>query len=181
MQKRIKIKNNRENYMKSLIPFVLIVAFLCACDGGDDMDTSPSSDASSSGAVVQYTAPAAVAVPEYKPLKSDTDWEAKINNKDIEVIQVINIINPVAVYLTAGFEQFGGKIDNPTLHEEWSDTQVQLTKALTLYESCKTRKSENKFDKKLFLDMENTWQLLVKTGVAGVRTKSMLDAELAKM
>jgi hypothetical protein len=29
--------------------------------------------------------------------------------------------------------------------------------------------------------MEDTWQLLVKTGVAGVRTKFMLDAELKKL
>jgi len=167
--------------MNRLIPFVLIVAYLCACGGGGDMDTSPSADVSSAGAVVQYTAPEAIAVPEYMALKSETDWEAKVNNKDIEIIQVINIINPIAAFLTAGFEQFGGKIENPTLHEEWGDTQEQLTKALTLYESCKARKSENKFDKKLFLDMEDTWQLLVKTGVAGVRTKSMLDAELLKL
>jgi hypothetical protein len=37
------------------------------------------------------------------------------------------------------------------------------------------------FDKQLFLDLEETWQLLVKTGVAGVRTKSMVDSELARL
>ena len=37
------------------------------------------------------------------------------------------------------------------------------------------------YDKKLFLDLEEVWQGLVKTGVAGVRTKSMVDAELAKL
>jgi len=36
-------------------------------------------------------------------------------------------------------------------------------------------------DKQLFLDLEEVWQLLVKTGVAGVRTKSMVDAELKRM
>jgi hypothetical protein len=97
------------------------------------------------------------------------------------VIQVINIINPVAAYITAGFEQYGQRIKNKTVHEEWTDTQDQLTKALELYDSCKKRKEQGKFDKKLFLDMEGTWQLLVKTGVAGVRTKSMLDAELQKL
>ena len=30
-------------------------------------------------------------------------------------------------------------------------------------------------------NLEEVWQLLVKTGVAGVRTKSMVDSELAKL
>ena len=37
------------------------------------------------------------------------------------------------------------------------------------------------YDKRLFLDLEQVWQSLVKTGVAGVRTKSMVDSELAKL
>jgi len=168
--------------MKKLIPFIVALVYLCACGGGGEMDTTPSTgEATGGGATVEYTAPDPTPVPEYMAAKSETDWEAKVNNKDIEVIQVINIINPVAAYLIAGFKQYGDKIKNPTLHEEWADTQVQLNKALGLYESCKKRKKEKSFDKKLFLDMEDTWQLLVKTGVAGVRTKSMLDAELAKL
>ena len=167
--------------MKKLVPFILCLVYLCACGGGGDMNSAPPTDEASSGVSVQFTAPEAVPVPEYMAAKSDEDWKAKINNKDIEIIQVINIINPVAAYLTAGFKQYGSQIKNPTLHEEWTDTQEQLTKALTLYESCKERKKKNVFDKKLFLDMEDTWQLLVKTGVAGIRTKSMLDAELQKI
>jgi len=167
--------------MKKLVPIIICLVYLCACGGGGDMDSAPATDESSSGASVEFTAPEAVPVPDYMAAKSDEDWKAKVNNKDIEIIQVINIINPVAAYLTAGFKQYGSQIKNPTLHEEWTDTQEQLTKALTLYESCKDRKKKNQFDKKLFLDMEDTWQLLVKTGVAGVRTKSMLDAELQKI
>ncbi len=159
----------------------MIFAYLCACGGGGEMDTAPSTGEAPAGKSVQFTASEPAVVPEYMPPKSETDWKAKVNNKEIEVIQVINILTPVAEYLTAGFEQYGKDINNPTLHEEWLDTQDQLTKALTLYGSCKERKSGDKFDKKLFLDMEETWQLLVKTGVAGIRTKSMLDAELAKM
>ena len=37
------------------------------------------------------------------------------------------------------------------------------------------------FDKQLFLDLEQVWQILVKTGVAGVRTKSMVDSEMARI
>jgi hypothetical protein len=130
---------------------------------------------------VKYDEPEPTAVPDAKEVKSDTDWEAKVHNKEIEVIQVLNIINPVAVYLTAGFEQYGEKIKDEIVHEEWVDTQAQLTKALTLYETCKKQKTAGKFDKKLFLNMEETWQLLVKTGVAGVRTKQMFDMQLQRL
>jgi len=93
---------------------------------------------------------------------------------------VLNVINPVAAYITAGFEQYGDRFSD-TLQEEWGDTQAQLTAAPTLYESCKERRSAGQFDKQLFLDMEEVWQLLVKTGVAGVRTKSMIDSEVKKI
>ena len=53
--------------------------------------------------------------------------------------------------------------------------------ATTLYDSCKERMAAGDYDKQLFLDLEEVWQLLVKTGVAGVRTKSMIDSELAKL
>ena len=111
---------------------------------------------------------------------AEDDWEARAHNKNIEVLQVINIINPVAAYITEGFKQYGDSF-SPTLHEEWEDTQVQLTQATTLYDSCKERMAAGEFDKQLFLDLEEVWQLLVKTGVAGVRTKSMIDGELAKL
>ncbi len=130
---------------------------------------------------VKYDEPEPAALPEAKKVKSDTDWEARVNNKEIEVIQVLNIINPIAAYLAAGFEQFGDKIKDEIVHEEWVDTQEQLTKALTLYETCKKQKAAGKFDKKLFLNMEETWQLLVKTGVAGVRTKQMFDTQLQRL
>jgi hypothetical protein len=167
--------------MKKLIPLLVIFLYLWGCGGGEERGPAVSTEGEPAGVTVEYTAPEPMAVPEYKMPQSDTDWEAKVNNKDIEVIQVLNIINPIAAYITAGFDQYGDRIDNPTVHEEWKDTGEQLTKALNLYESCKERKKEANFDKKLFLDMEDTWQLLVKTGVAGVRTKSMLDAELKKL
>ncbi|HEB83844.1 MAG TPA: hypothetical protein ENI92_02455, partial [Bacteroidetes bacterium] len=103
-------------------------------------------------------------------VKSNEDWEAKVHNKNIEVLQVINIVNPVAAYITAGFKKYGDKF-SPTLKEEWTDTQAQLTQALTLYDDCKKRMEKKQYDKQLFLDLEGVWQVLVKTGVAGVRTQ----------
>jgi hypothetical protein len=153
--------------MKKLIPLLVILLYLWGCGGGEERGPAVSTEGEPSGVTVEYTAPEPMVVPEYKMPQSDTDWEAKVNNKEIEVIQVLNIINPIAAFMT--------------LHEEWKDTGEQLTKALNLYESCKKRKDEGKFNKKLFLDLEETWQILVKTGVAGVRTKSMLDAELKKL
>jgi hypothetical protein len=78
------------------------------------------------------------------------------------------------------FAQYGDQF-SPTLQEEWEDTQVQLTAALTLYEDCNERRASGSFEKQLFLDMEEVWQLLVKTGVAGVRTQSMVDSEVRRM
>jgi hypothetical protein len=129
---------------------------------------------------LNVTAPDPLPVPEPKTPSSDTDWESKVHNKNIEIVQVLNIINPVAAYITEGFKQYGDKFSD-TLNEEWEDTQVQLTKALGLYADCNERIDKGAFDKQLFLDMEEVWQLLVKTGVAGVRAKSMIDSELAAM
>ena len=130
--------------------------------------------------LIKFEEPEPLEVPEPVAVASETDWESKVHNKDIEIIQVLNIINPVAAYITAGFEQYGDRF-SPTLDEEWGDTQVQLGSALALYEDCKARRAAGQFDKQLFLDLEEVWQLLVKTGVAGVRTKSMVDAELRKL
>ena len=117
-------------------------------------------------------------VPEAKTVASEDDWAARVHNKNIEVIQVINIINPVAAYLTEGFKQYGDRF-SPTLQEEWVDTQAQLGAALGLYGSCQERMEAGEADKELFLDLEEVWQLLVKTGVAGMRTKQMVDAEVS--
>ena len=151
--------------MKQLIAPLTLMTLLVACGGGGE---------------IEVDAPEPIAAPDYQEPASDEDWPAKVNNKDIEIIGVLNVINPVAAYIQTGFEQYGERFSS-TLQEEWQDTQVQLTSAMTLYEECKGRVAEGEFDKQLFLDMEEVWQLLVKTGVAGVRTKSMVDSELARI
>jgi len=166
--------------MQRLAILALLPAFLIACGGPADEGGEQAAEAPKSGIQLDVTPPAALEVPEPKDVSSDTDWEAKAHNKNIEVVQVINIINPVAAYIAKGFEEYGDKF-SPTLDEDWADTQAQLGTAMKLYESCKERMASGAYDKKLFLDLEEVWQGLVKTGVAGVRTKSMIDAELGKL
>jgi hypothetical protein len=165
--------------MKLIITLIFVLAIVLGCSGESEqyLEKVP---ASTAGITLDVQEPDPLPVPEPKTPSSETDWESKVHNKDIEIIQVLNIINPVAAYITEGFKQYG-KDFSDFLQEEWEDTQVQLTKALTLYDDCKNRREAGNYDKKLFLDMEEVWQLLVKTGVAGVRTKSMVDSELAAM
>ncbi len=113
--------------------------------------------------LLEVEAPPALEVPEPREVMAEDDWEARAHNKNIEVLGVINIINPVAAYIVEGFKQYGDSF-SPTLHEEWEDTQVQLTTATTLYESCNERMAAGKYDKQLFLDLEQVWQTLVKNG-----------------
>ena len=164
--------------MKRLAILALMPAFLFACGPAEEADEA--GEALQSGIQLDVTPPEALEVPELRELASDEDWEAKAHNKNKEVIEIINIINPIAAYIVKGFEEYGESF-SPTLTEEWEDTQVQLTAATTLWDSCKERMAAADYDKKLFLDLEEVWQLLVKTGVAGVRTKSMVDSELSRM
>lgn len=167
--------------MKQLLLTVAALALLVGCGGtGQEAGEEPQVVEQAPGIQLEVEAPEPMAVPEYQTPSSDEDWPAIINNKNKEIVEVLNIINPVAAYIVTGFEQYGDRF-SPTLHEEWEDTQAQLTSAMTLYEECQGRIEAGEADKALFLDMEGVWQMLVKTGVAGVRTKSMIDAELAAM
>jgi hypothetical protein len=165
--------------MKKLAMIIFVSAGVLGCGGSGDEGVYEAEPVVET-ALLEVEAPAALEVPEPREVTGDDDWEAKAHNKNIEVIGVINIINPVAAYIVEGFKQYGDSF-SPTLHEEWDDTQVQLTQATTLYDSCKERMAAGDYDKKLFLDLEQVWQLLVKTGVAGVRTKSMVDSELTRL
>jgi hypothetical protein len=165
--------------MKKFMIVIFVTAVALGC-GGAAEEAAYESEAPSAAPLLNVEAPPALEVPEPREVTADDDWEGKAHNKNIEVVQVINIINPVAAYITEGFKQYGDSF-SPTLHEEWEDTQVQLTQATTLYGTCNERIAAGEFDKQLFLDLEEVWQALVKTGVAGVRTKSMVDSELAKL
>ncbi len=166
--------------MKRTLVLGLTVLLLAGCGGDYEEPAAESQPSFDPASLLTYEVPAPIPIPEPQTVGSDTDWAARAHNKEIEILQVINIVNPVAAYITAGFEQYGTKFSD-VLNEEWEDTQVQLTKALTLYDDCKKRKAAGAVDKQLFLDLEEVWQLLVKTGVAGVRSKQMVDAELTRI
>ena len=160
----------------AIVSLALLLFAGCAQQDDAATDAAPSTPKP----LLIVEAPEPLPVPDRVSPSSDTDWKARVNNKEAEVVEVINVINPVAAFITEGFKQYGPRFSEG-LHEEWADTQVQLTKALTLYGDCKTRKTGGQFDKKLFLDLEETWQLLVKTGVAGLRTKTMVEAEIRRL
>lgn len=167
--------------MKQLLCGLCVLVLITGCGAGQEAGAPQVADETAGPAVqLEVEAPEPMPVPEYQEPSSDEDWAAIINNKDKEIVEVLNIINPVAAYIVVGFEQYGDRF-SPTLREEWEDTQVQLTSAMTLYEDCKVRRESGELDKQLFLDMESVWQTLVKTGVAGVRTKSMVDSELSNI
>jgi hypothetical protein len=162
--------------MRSLLIGLLAAGLVIGCGGSEG---APAGEPEAEAPLLTVETPDPMPVPEPMEVSSDEDWEAKVHNKDIEVIQVLNIIVPVATYITAGFEQYGENF-SATLQEEWHDTQEQLTAAQTLYEDCKERREAGAFDKQLFLDYEEVWQLLVKTGVAGVRTQTMVNDEIRR-
>lgn len=166
--------------MKKLTMLVLVSGLLLGCGGSTDEAVYEAEEPTVETVLIEVEAPPVLPVDEPREVMGEDDWEAKVHNKNIEVVGVINIINPVAAYITEGFKQYGDSFSD-TLHEEWEDTQVQLTQATTLYESCNERMAAGEYDKQLFLDLEQVWQGLVKTGVAGVRTKSMVDSELARL
>ncbi len=163
--------------MRNLLIGFLTAGLVSACGGTDG---SPASEPDAEAPLLTVEAPEPLVVPDPMEVSSDEDWEARVHNKDIEIIGVLNVINPVAAYITEGFNQHGSDF-SPTLQEEWVDTQHQLTAALGLYEDCNARREAGAFDKQLFLDMEEVWQLLVKTGVAGVRTQTMVNDEIRRM
>jgi len=167
--------------MKQLLLTVVVLALVGGCGGaGQEAGEEVQVAEQAAGIQLEVEAPEPMAVPEYQTPSSKEDWPAIINNKNKEIVEVLNIINPVAAYIVTGFEQYGDRF-SATLNEEWIDTQAQLTSAMTLYEECQAQIEAGEANKELFLNMEGVWQMLVKTGVAGVRTKSMIDAELAAM
>ena len=107
---------------------LLAAAILVGC-GQQGAEAPESRQAAAPAPLIQYEAPAPLAVPATKKAASEEDWPAIVHNKEVEVIKVLNVINPVAATVVAGFEQYGERFSEVT-QEEWHDTQVQLGKAL---------------------------------------------------
>lgn len=98
--------------MKKLFPILIMLLFVFGCGKGEEKAAGTASEDAGKGVTVEYTAPEPLEVPQAKTPKSEDDWEARVRNKEIEVIQLLNIINPIAAYITAGFEQYGSQIKN---------------------------------------------------------------------
>ncbi len=113
----------------------------------------------------------AFALAQDKPV----DWNARCDAKVAEIEGVIEILGPVVTYLTEAFEK---NTFTETTTEEWGDAVTQFTLANKYYDQAKGWMKDGKFNKRTYLKLEESWQYYVKTGVAGLRTKSMVDAEL---
>ena len=88
----------------------LVALFLMGC--GQQAAPPEDQSAAADKPLLNVKAPDPVPMPDRMVPSSDTDWKAKVNNKDIEVIQVINIINPVAAFITEGFKQYGDRFSD---------------------------------------------------------------------
>ncbi len=165
-------------YQQILLTGLLAAIVIAGCSA-DQETTSDAPEQSQSRLVVKYDTPAPMEVSARTEPQSDEDWKAIANNKNAEIVELLNIINPIAAYITAAFEQHGSIFAEVT-HEEWEDTRAQLTNASTIYGDCQKRMESGAFDKQLFLDLEEAWQVFVKVGVAGLRTKTMVEADLAR-
>ncbi len=168
----------RINIVTVLITLLIAGLSLTACSKKEAGSTDTPAT-TQTGLKVSYEAPAAAEVPARVTPESDSDWQAITNNKNAEIVEVLNIINPVAAFIIAAFDQYSDKLSEVT-HDEWTDTQVQLGNASTLYGDCVKRLEAGNFDRQLFLDLEESWQIFVKVGVAGVRTKTMIDSDLLR-
>ena len=165
--------------LKILVIGIFVGLLIMGCSQEESSYTEDTSGDQAPGLVVKVESPEPLVVPAYVEPKSDSDWEAIVSNKNAEIIGVLNIINPVATYIIAAFDQYADKFGEVTT-EEWEDTGAQLGRANAIYEDCKKRMAEKKFEKQLFLDLEEAWQVYVKVGVAGLRTKSMIDDDLKR-
>ncbi len=166
--------------LKFFITLILAGLLLFGCAQEKSSSTTDTGGDRKQALAVKVTTPEPLAVPEYIEPKSDTDWEAKVSNKNGEIIGILNIINPIAAFIASAFDQYGDKLSEIT-HEEWEDTGAQLGRASAIYDDCKKRMAAKKYNKQLFLDLEEAWQVFVKVGVAGVRTKSMVDEDLKRI
>ena len=71
----------------------LIASFVLLAVAGCGASEEPAEQAAAEQApLIEVEAPEPIPEPEPKTVASDTDWEAKAHNKEIEVIQVIIVV-----------------------------------------------------------------------------------------
>ncbi|MCP4662567.1 MAG: hypothetical protein GY856_44795 [bacterium] len=79
--------------MKRAVLLIMALAVLFGCAGDSGEYAEAPAEAAAPAIKLEVTEPEPLAAPEYQEPSSDEDWAAKVNNKNIEVIQTINIIN----------------------------------------------------------------------------------------
>lgn len=100
--------------MRRFLIGILTITLVAGCGG---TDSPPAGEPEAEAPLLTVEAPEPLAVPEAMEVSSDEDWEARVHNKDIEIIGLLNVINPIAAYIAEGFNQHGDNF-SPTLQEE---------------------------------------------------------------
>ena len=77
-------------------------------------------------ALLEVSAPPALEVPEPGQVKGEDDWEARAHNKNIES-SGSSTSSTRSRPISRKDSNSTATAFSPTLHEEWEDTQVQLT------------------------------------------------------
>lgn len=109
----------------------------------------------------------------------ETNWEKRITEKQAAVDSLRETLKPIVSELSNAFEKHGEELSVYTT-EEWKDAQHWYSLANSKYEEVKKRLKPENYNQTLYLELEEVWQLYVKAGSAGVRTKFMVDRELKK-
>jgi uncharacterized protein YcfL len=79
--------------MKKIALFILVSALLIGCGGSSDETVYEVEESTAEAVLLEVEAPPAIEVPERLEVASDDDWAARVHNKNIEVLEIINIIN----------------------------------------------------------------------------------------
>jgi len=95
--------------MKKFAILVLIPGLLLGCGGTSDEADYEAEAAAAAPVLLEVDPPAPIEVPERRDVTADDDWAARVHNKNIEVLEVMNIINPIAAYIVVGFEKYGDR------------------------------------------------------------------------
>ncbi len=100
------------------------------------------------------------------------DWKTKAEAKHKTAIETKGVIESVFAEVTKGPK-------NKMIEGEIKDAVYWKVKADTLLVKCEKKMEKSEYTKKLVYDLDNVWQMYVKTATVGLRIKSM-QARLKK-
>jgi len=73
--------------MRRLLIGILTITLVAGCGG---TDSAPAGEPEAEAPLLTVEAPEALAVPEPMEVSSEEDWGARVHNKDIEIIGLLN-------------------------------------------------------------------------------------------